>query len=162
DAILQLAYRQIRLVDHVPYPFAKMTRSVTPSHTPEPPEPFVQELTSLLLPIEGSASFRHGSRPAAVALVLYRRGRDWHVPFVAQASELDAVLEVPLSLLLDPGAWQETPEAWPGRHLPVEGAVIWGLTARILSDLLPAIAEAARTVSAPGAGGARGPGSPPA
>jgi 8-oxo-dGTP pyrophosphatase MutT (NUDIX family) len=215
-----------------------MTQSVIP--TPEPPEPFVQELSSLLLPIEGATSFRPGSKPAAVALVLYRRGPDWHVPFVArradlpshpgqvglpgggvregesawaaaaretqeeigvpagelvpvgagpplyaavsnycvapfvawlptrrvrfvhQASELDAVLEVPLSLLLDPRAWRETPEAWPGRHLPVDGAVIWGLTARILSDLLPPIAQAVRSVSASGAEGARGPGSPPA
>jgi 8-oxo-dGTP pyrophosphatase MutT (NUDIX family) len=64
--------------------------------------------------------------------------------FVAQASELDAVLEVPLSLLVDPAAWRDG-EARPGRHLPFQDALIWGLTARILDDLLPPIERALRT-----------------
>jgi 8-oxo-dGTP pyrophosphatase MutT (NUDIX family) len=61
--------------------------------------------------------------------------------FVAQPSEVDAVLEIPLSLLLDPAAWQDDGPL-PMRHLPFGGTHIWGLTARILDDLLPAISEA--------------------
>ena len=75
------------------------------------------------------------------------------VPFVAwlpgdQASfrpdlrELDAVLEVSLDRLLDAEAWLEGRQPWPGRHLPVEDTMIWGLTARILADLLPRISAA--------------------
>jgi hypothetical protein len=63
--------------------------------------------------------------------------------FVAQPSEVDAVLEIPLSLLLDPAAWQDS-HARPGRHLPFRDTLIWGLTARILDDLLPPIESALR------------------
>ncbi len=62
--------------------------------------------------------------------------------FRADTRELDAVLEVPLARLLDPSAWQEGPEPWPGRSLPVGGAVIWGLTARLLAGILPPISAA--------------------
>lgn len=200
-----------------------MSQLVT--HTPEPPSPFIQGVSSLLLPLGATDSFRPGSKPAAVVLILYRRLGAWHVPFVArradlpshpgqvalpgggvhpgedawagaareaeeeigvdarelvplgagphlytavsnysvatfaawlpadevrfvpQPSEVDRVLEAPLSLLLDHGAWQKNPDRRPGWHLPLGGATIWGLTARILSDLLPPIQKALTTTT---------------
>ena len=56
--------------------------------------------------------------------------------------EVAHVLEVPLEVLVDEAAWLDSPEPWPGRHLPVVDTVIWGLTARMLGELLPAIAAA--------------------
>ena len=64
------------------------------------------------------------------------------VRFRPDPREVEAVLEVPLVRLLDDGAWQEGAQPWPGRHFPVGDAVIWGLTARLLADLLPLIAAA--------------------
>jgi 8-oxo-dGTP pyrophosphatase MutT (NUDIX family) len=61
--------------------------------------------------------------------------------FVPQPSEVDAVLEVPLSLLLDTAAWKDG-GAYPGPHLPFHGTLIWGLTARILGGLLPPVRRA--------------------
>lgn len=61
--------------------------------------------------------------------------------FVAQPSEVEAVLEIPLALLLDGTAWQDR-ESFPWRHFPFNDNVIWGLTARILGDLLPPIERA--------------------
>lgn len=59
--------------------------------------------------------------------------------FVHQVSELDAVLEIPLRRLLAAEAWLE-PEAassWMGQYFPWQDRMVWGLTARILHDLLP-------------------------
>lgn len=75
------------------------------------------------------------------------------VPFVAwlpredatfrpDTRELDAVLEVPLERLLDETAWGDDPLARRGRSLAFEGVVIWGLTARLLDGILPAISAA--------------------
>jgi 8-oxo-dGTP pyrophosphatase MutT (NUDIX family) len=63
--------------------------------------------------------------------------------FRADPRELDSVLEVSLHRLLDAEAWLEEAEPFPGPQLPVEDTVIWGLTARLLSDVLPRISEAA-------------------
>lgn len=63
--------------------------------------------------------------------------------FRADPRELDSVLEVPLHRLLDEEAWLEAVEPVPGRHLPVEDTMIWGLTARLLADVLPSISAAA-------------------
>lgn len=184
------------------------------------PEDFLIRLPQYLLPLEGWGYFRPGAKPAAVTFVLYRRGGEWHVPFVLRRAdlpdhpgqvglpgggvrpgesalqaalretqeeiglpaaelvplgagralygavsnfsvvafvawlaranphlevdpgELDSVLEVPLSVLLDANAWLDGDEPWPGRHLPVGGTRIWGLTARLLADLLPRIRAA--------------------
>jgi 8-oxo-dGTP pyrophosphatase MutT (NUDIX family) len=65
------------------------------------------------------------------------------VRFVAQSSELDAVLEIPLSHLLDAAAWMDG-GARPGRHLPFGDTLIWGLTARILAGVLAPIETALR------------------
>lgn len=64
--------------------------------------------------------------------------------FAHDEGELQAVLEVPLRRLLDRSAWSWD-ERPGGPHLPVGDEVsIWGLTARLLADLLPRIAEARR------------------
>jgi 8-oxo-dGTP pyrophosphatase MutT (NUDIX family) len=76
------------------------------------------------------------------------------VPFVAwlpnpspafrpDPRELDSVLEVSLDRLLDAEAWLDEVEPFRGRHLPVEDTVIWGLTARLLADVLPRVSAAA-------------------
>lgn len=58
--------------------------------------------------------------------------------FVHQESELDAVIEIPLLQLLAEEAWLEAEAgSWLGRHFPWRDRVVWGLTARILHDLLP-------------------------
>ena len=70
------------------------------------------------------------------------------VPFVARLTrpeatfrhdpgELDGLLEVPLERLLDRGAWAVGPNEWMGELFQWEGSTIWGLTGRILADLLP-------------------------
>lgn len=64
------------------------------------------------------------------------------VRFRPEARELDGVIEVPLARLLDEGAWQDGPGSRFGRSLPIEGALIWGLTAALLAGILPAISEA--------------------
>ena len=63
--------------------------------------------------------------------------------FRPDLGELDSVLEVKLDRLLDEEAWLEAVEPVPGRHLPVEDTMIWGLTARLLADVLPRISAAA-------------------
>lgn len=69
---------------------------------------------------------------------------DPDVHFRHEPRELDRVLEVPLSRLLDESAWiSDGAPARLGRGLPVEGgAVIWGLTAALLAGILPAIRQA--------------------
>jgi 8-oxo-dGTP pyrophosphatase MutT (NUDIX family) len=57
--------------------------------------------------------------------------------------EVDSVLEVSIHRRLDAEARLEEVEPFPGRQLPVEDTVIWGLTARLLSDVLPRISAAA-------------------
>jgi 8-oxo-dGTP pyrophosphatase MutT (NUDIX family) len=64
------------------------------------------------------------------------------VRFRPDPRELDAVLEVPLARLLDESAWQDGERSRFGRSLPFEGALIWGLTARLLDGILPPISAA--------------------
>ena len=63
------------------------------------------------------------------------------VRFRPDPRELDAVLEVGLARLLDETAWEQD-RPWPGPNLAIAGGVIWGLTARLLADLLPPIGRA--------------------
>jgi 8-oxo-dGTP pyrophosphatase MutT (NUDIX family) len=62
--------------------------------------------------------------------------------FRADPRELDAVIEVPLARLLDRSEWREGPLPWFGPNLPVGDTAIWGLTARLLAGILPAISAA--------------------
>lgn len=197
-----------------------MTQRVNSASTPGQ-DSFLERLPPLLLPKTGWGYFRPGAKPAAVVLILYRRGDAWQVPFVLrradlpshpgqiglpggvvkagedaweaavreageeisvaeeelvclgageplyaavtnfsvvpfvawmsqddprlipQISELQGIVEVPLDRLLESDAWVEGDQPVPGRYLPVEEGFIWGLTARLLADLLPRI-EAAR------------------
>jgi 8-oxo-dGTP pyrophosphatase MutT (NUDIX family) len=64
------------------------------------------------------------------------------VRFRPDRRELDAVLEVPLARLLDESAWQDGARSRLGRSIPIDGAVIWGLTARLLDGILPPISAA--------------------
>ena len=75
------------------------------------------------------------------------------VPFVARLERPDAifehdpgelvgVLEVPLARLLDQSAWVVGPQEWMGELFEWEGSTIWGLTGRILADLLARFREA--------------------
>lgn len=77
---------------------------------------------------------------SVVPFVAWLPGED--VRFRPDRSELDAVLEVPLARLLDESAWRDVPSSRLGRSLPVEGTVIWGLTARLLDGILPPIGAA--------------------
>jgi 8-oxo-dGTP pyrophosphatase MutT (NUDIX family) len=62
--------------------------------------------------------------------------------FIHDARELDGVIEVPLERLLAEEAWMEDPDTWLGRHFPWQSSIVWGLTARILGDLLPRLGRA--------------------
>lgn len=184
------------------------------------PDQFLRALSSLLMPVDAWGAFRPGSRPAAVTMVLYRSGGDWHVPFVRRRAdlpdhpgqvalpgggvrpgegawqaaareveeeigvpadaltalgagaplyasvsnfsvvpfvawspdpelafahdpgELDGVLEIPLRRLLDEAEWKPAAEAWMGRYFLWDGVPVWGLTERLLADLLPKVRQA--------------------
>lgn len=92
--------------------------------------------------------------PLGAGLPLYAAVTNFSVvPFVAglrverpsfrpDRRELDAVLEVPLRRLLDPAEWRDGPPPWPGPYFPFGETSIWGLTARLLADLLPRISAA--------------------
>jgi 8-oxo-dGTP pyrophosphatase MutT (NUDIX family) len=82
---------------------------------------------------------------SVVPFVAWLARRD--VRFRPDTRELDAVLEVPLTRLLDDSAWQDGPRIGFGRSLPVDGAVIWGLTARLLDGILPPISVALAAAS---------------
>ncbi len=63
-------------------------------------------------------------------------------PFKPELAEIEEILEVPISFLLDPKNFRR--ETWDrgDRKVPVEiydfhGKIIWGLTCRILKDFLP-------------------------
>lgn len=94
-------------------------------------------------------------RPLGAGADLYASVSNFHVvPFVAHLEgprpqwvhdqrELDGAFEVPLERLLADEHWLDAdpdqPERWLGRHFPWQDRIIWGLTARILQDLLPRI-----------------------
>jgi 8-oxo-dGTP pyrophosphatase MutT (NUDIX family) len=92
--------------------------------------------------------------PLGAGASLYTSVTNFHVvPFVARLlapdaifnhdpGELVGVLEVPLERLLDQGAWAVGNEEWMGELFEWEGSTIWGLTGRIMADLLPRFREA--------------------
>jgi 8-oxo-dGTP pyrophosphatase MutT (NUDIX family) len=66
--------------------------------------------------------------------------------------EIDEILEIPVTVLLDKGIRQEETAAVDGRPLTVysyhyQGKVIWGATARILSQLLDVLAGVVKNSS---------------
>jgi 8-oxo-dGTP pyrophosphatase MutT (NUDIX family) len=61
--------------------------------------------------------------------------------FTLHAGEVESIIEVPMSYLLDPMVVEERPVKWKGReHMTLvyhyKGHAIWGATARILADFL--------------------------
>lgn len=65
-------------------------------------------------------------------------------PFVPHAGEVESIIEVPVSYLLDPMVVEERPVKWKGRDVMTlvyhyKGHAIWGATARILADFLTAL-----------------------
>jgi 8-oxo-dGTP pyrophosphatase MutT (NUDIX family) len=65
-------------------------------------------------------------------------------PFEPHPGEVESIIEVPLSYLLDPMVVEERPVKWKGRDVLTlvyhyKGHAIWGATARILADFLTAL-----------------------
>jgi 8-oxo-dGTP pyrophosphatase MutT (NUDIX family) len=97
--------------------------------------------TRLLSPLGAGLPFYAAvTNFSVVPFVAWLPGRDF--PYRADPRELQAVIDVGLDRLLDAEAWLEGATPVPGRHLPVEDTMIWGLTARLLADLLPRISSA--------------------
>ncbi|MGI8562848.1 MAG: NUDIX hydrolase [Candidatus Dormibacter sp.] len=90
------------------------------------------------------------SNYSVVPFVAWLRGPE--PTFVPDSDEVAAVLEVPLSTLIDENAWIGAADSWPGLHLPVVDTAIWGLTARLLADLLPALRAGRREAEPSGEG----------
>ena len=66
------------------------------------------------------------------------------VTFRPEAGEVESILEIPLSYLLDPDVVEERAVRWKGRDIMTlvyhyRGHAIWGATARILADFLEAL-----------------------
>ncbi len=66
------------------------------------------------------------------------------VTFRPEAGEVESILEIPLSYLLDPDVVEEQAVRWKGRDIRTlvyhyRGHAIWGATARILADFLEAM-----------------------
>ncbi len=75
--------------------------------------------------------------------------------FLADPGELDGVLQIPLDRMVLDEHWLAAAEPWMGRYFMWDGNAVWGLTERMLADLLP------RFRGALGADSAEGPESPP-
>ncbi len=66
------------------------------------------------------------------------------VEMTPHAGEVEEIIEVPVSYLLDPMVVEERPVKWKGRDVLTlvyhyKGHAIWGATARILADFLTAL-----------------------
>lgn len=66
------------------------------------------------------------------------------VAFAPHAGEVESIIEVPMSYLLDPMVVEERAVKWKGRDVRTlvyhyKGHAIWGATARILADFLTAL-----------------------
>ncbi len=66
------------------------------------------------------------------------------VEFRPEPGEVETILEIPLSYLLDPQVVEEQTLKWKGRDVKTlvyhyRGHAIWGATARILADFLEAL-----------------------
>ena len=77
---------------------------------------------------------------AVVTFVAHLAYDDW--PFVFDPGELTGVLEVDLKDLLNRRLWKVDRTSILGRHFPASPYPIWGLTARLLEELLPRLEAA--------------------
>jgi 8-oxo-dGTP pyrophosphatase MutT (NUDIX family) len=102
----------------------------------------------------GAAVYTAASNFSVVPFVAWLPAPD--PAFVVDAGELRAVLEIPLASLLVEEAWLEGLERFGGAYFPWETSIVWGLTARILADLMPRFRDAlAAAGPAPGPPAAR-------
>ncbi len=74
------------------------------------------------------------------------------IDFAPRAGEVESIIEVPMSYLLDPMVVEERAVKWKGRDVKTlvyhyRGHAIWGATARILADLLAAMRDEGGLVS---------------
>ncbi|GAC1657403.1 MAG: hypothetical protein NVS9B1_15050 [Candidatus Dormibacteraceae bacterium] len=76
---------------------------------------------------------------SVVSFVALVEGPD--VRFAHDPGELVGILQVPLARLLDETAWLAHEEEWRGSYFNWEGSTIWGLTQRVLNELLPRLRE---------------------
>jgi len=71
----------------------------------------------------------------------------WPFPLRVAPREVDEIIEVPISALLDKGSLRQETEVIDGQVIPkyeyhYQGKVIWGATARILNQFLDIVSQA--------------------
>src|SRR2546430_16925134 len=86
----------------------------------QPPEPFLERLSSTLQSLEGWGTFRSGARAAAVVAVLYRREGALYIPFVARRQDLPTH---PGQIGLPGGMVRTGESAWQAAAREVEGGI---------------------------------------
>lgn len=91
---------------------------------------FLAALRAALLPVDAWGAFRPGSRPAAVTVVLYQSGGEWHVPFVVRRADLP---DHPGQVALPGGGVRPGEEAWAAAAREVEEEI--GVPAGALTPL---------------------------
>jgi len=69
--------------------------------------------------------------------------------FVHDERELEGVLSIPLTRLLDETAWLESAAPWRFRYMAHEESVVWGLTERIVAGLAPRLKAALASSQSP-------------
>lgn len=82
-----------------------------------------------------------GARPSSSGILVHALvGRLDRPPSAFDPTEVARLHRVPLADLRDPARWREGPaptgRGQPGPQFELEGALLWGLTARFLRDLL--------------------------
>jgi 8-oxo-dGTP pyrophosphatase MutT (NUDIX family) len=75
--------------------------------------------------------------------------------FTPHAGEVESIIEVPVSYLLDPMVVEERPVKWKGGEYMTlvyhyKGHAIWGATARILADFLTVMRDDSRSATEAG------------
>jgi 8-oxo-dGTP pyrophosphatase MutT (NUDIX family) len=93
-----------------------MTPRVT-HHEAEGHDRFLRSLSGRLRPVEGWGAFRRGARAAAVTAILYRRGSQWHIPFVLRRDDLTSH---PGQVGLPGGGVHPGEDAWQAASREVE------------------------------------------
>jgi 8-oxo-dGTP pyrophosphatase MutT (NUDIX family) len=67
---------------------------------------------------------------------------DPELAFAHDPGELEGVLEIPLERLINDELWLQAAESWMGRYFTWDGSTVWGLTERLLLELLPKFRQA--------------------